>query len=193
MKQATIEQLMSMRGVNFLTTTEQEEEFQDLFFNGERRWLSGDDEPIIYKEGGLSINSKGELCMPMGEPNIKIFEGFKTQQEIWRYLAEGHGIRSSNNVCFFKDGRVRNKHENLTHIIFDTPMNWEPYYKKPEWWESRNEFTLCWVWDNKHEDKEIATVKKEKKKFISVAYTPWIHAQPLTQGEIKKYSATNAD
>ena len=150
----------------------------------ERYWMEADSVELYKKTNEVA------------EPAV-----FKTQQDIWKYLAETEEhkvIHNSGNVIMgFKDGKLYDYKETDELWRFDDPSFWKPYIEpeKKDWWElNGNKPVACWYGDVIDEgtgkprllgfmvrDLENSTFQ------IANEWCSWKYAIPLTEGEYKQY------
>jgi len=119
----------------------------------------------------------------------------KTQADCYRALLDGYCLMRFENIAatvklidgMLHDVRLESKD---TCWSFDKPAHWEVYKEeKVEWYDNIPEQgILCWVTKSKNSITEIDVVfSYSNGKFIDRNNAYWLHATPLTEGEVNQY------
>lgn len=80
------------------------------------------------------LRLSGPICPGYFEVVIMTMDNFKTQEEIWRWLVDGHKVISNESgwMYFFKDGALFCEKGYLAdyYISFTDPINWKKVVEK---------------------------------------------------------------
>ena len=155
----------------------------------------GDNGRSYTSEGNYLENSTHE------EDLIEEFTGFRTQQEIWSYLAGGGYVTYGVELLGFREGTLTRLtsfgevlYENYSWF-FNNPQDWSIAFTQtkpdPKWYDNIPEQgILCWVKDEEEDEAKLTTIiaywPDSTFKFECLE-TNWMQATPATLDEIANY------
>ena len=129
------------------------------------------------------------------------FTSFRTQQEVWGYLAGGGYITYEDKLLGFHEGSLSlfNSYGEFLNLDlswgFDFPEDWSIGFvqtkPKPKWYDNIPEQgILCWVNDGEGEEPSLVTITAYNPeltyKFEGLG-AEWYQATPATLEEIANY------
>jgi hypothetical protein len=162
----------------------------------ERFPFLGDNESTYTTEG---------TYLELGIHDLDLVEevtGFRTQQEVWGYLAGGGYITYEDKLLGFHEGSLSlfSIYGELLNIDmswrFDYPEDWSIGFiqskPEPKWYDNIPEQgILCWVKEEEEDEAKLTTIieyhRYESKYTFESLDDYWKHATPVTLEEIANY------
>lgn len=158
----------------------------------------GENNRSYTPEGKYLKNSNHEYDL------VEEFTGFRTQQEVWGYLAGGGYLTYEDKLLGFHEGRLSlfNSYGEFLNLDlswgFDLPEIWTIGFVQtkpvPKWYYNIPEQgILCWVKDKEEGEAGLFTItaynpRAELYKFTGSGLgSSWVFATPATLDEITNY------
>jgi hypothetical protein len=208
-KQVTLEEITELvkqkKEFKIKVTPETSGKVQEAIFAGGVSWYAGGTTVQEVNQPMLVLDSiRGSYHPTFSDCNeiidvveLELVESpyFKTQQEVYKYLCEKEGnkiIREDTDlIYYFEAGELVKKDNSSIQVIegFYKGGKYKPYIET-HWYDNIPEQgVLCWVWNNKQENKIVDIIKcKDGEYYISALDNiRWGNATPLTEEKVKQY------